>query len=103
MARTVVDAGFLEIANGSGLDDVANEKTLHSLVLGHHGAGRLAEHALDLSDEKGREWIKSNRQHRHTCEHPPLFWFVLRYFSFVARKSPKPHTHTTPDGGESQR
>ena len=56
-AHTVVDARLLEIADGSGLDDVADEEALHRLVLGHHGAGRLAEHALDLLDEMRRNEI----------------------------------------------
>ena len=43
-----------------GLDDVTHEEALHGLVLGHHGAGGLAEHALDLS-RRGRRGGKGVR------------------------------------------
>lgn len=86
MARTVVDAGFLKIANGSGLDDVANEETLHSLVLGHHRAGRLAEHALDLSDEKGVD--KEQPSAPAHVRAPPAILICFALFFFCREKKP---------------
>jgi hypothetical protein len=60
----VEDAGLLKIADGRGLDDVPDEEPLHGLVLGHHRAGRFAEHALDLmiGRRRGRRRQRRRRQ-----------------------------------------
>ncbi len=51
---TLVQRGVLDITQGRGVHDVAHDEALDGLVLGDHGARRLAAHALHLW-EGGRQ------------------------------------------------
>lgn len=44
---------YLQVADGRGVDDVADDEALNGLVLGDQDARRLAADALDLWVERG--------------------------------------------------
>lgn len=61
-APTVDGARVLQIADGRGVHHVAHDEALDSLVLGHHGRGGLAAHALHVACSSEQQGWQSGSQ-----------------------------------------